>query len=221
MADRTPLSSAAARIPPGLQLATAYAWRLLLLAGAGLVVLLLLARVSVVVLPVIGALFLAALRDPIARRLRATPLPNWVGALVLVLATLAVVVGVALLVVPAFVAQLGAVNFNVTQGIQEVQKFAVRQLPVSQAEFNGALSRGFNALQSRVGGLAGRVLGAVELAAQLAVQAVAVLFLLFFFLKDGGRFHAWLRRVAPEGRQSIVENLLPGCGAPCAPTCWG
>ena len=76
MADPRPDTSTAELVPLGLRRAAAYAWRVLLLLAAAALVVYVLARLQQVVLPVIAALLLAALVDPLARRLRATRLPN-------------------------------------------------------------------------------------------------------------------------------------------------
>jgi len=209
MSDPRPAPFPAQRVPPGLRLATAYAWRLLLLAGAGYVVLLILVRLQVVVLPLIAAVLVTALLDPIARRLRATRMPNWAAATVLVLGTIAALGALGLLIVPELIGQLSAVDFNVRRGIQQVESFLVDRLPVSQRELEAGVSRAFGSLQSRIGSLAGRVIGAATFAVQVVLQAFAAVFLLFFFLKDGSRFYGWLRDVVPERRRGVVEELLP------------
>lgn len=209
MPESTPPSPAADLVPGGLRRASAYAWRVLLLVGVAALVLWLIARLRVVVLPVIAALLLAALVEPVAGRLRSTRLPDWIVAVVTLLGLIALLVGVNLLIVPEVVGQLRAVNFNVVQGLREVERFVLDVLPVSENQLERSLGEAFGAVQSGVAGVAGQVLGAAGVALELLIGALVTLFLLFFFLKDGPRFYRWLRAVVPESRRRNVEELVP------------
>lgn len=209
MPESTPPTPAADLVPGGLRRASAYAWRVLLLVGAGALVLWLIARLRVIVLPVLAALLLAALVEPVAGRLRRTRLPDWVVAVVTLLGLLALLVGINLLVVPEVVGQIRAVNLNVTQGLREIERFVLSVVPVSENQLERTLSQSFRAVQSEVAGLAGQVVGAAGVAVEVAVGALMTLFLLFFFVKDGPRFYGWLRAVVPESRRHHVEELVP------------
>ncbi len=209
MSSSTPPTPAADLVPGALRRASAYAWRLLLLVGAAALVLWLIARLRVVVLPVLAALLLAALVEPVARRLRRTRLPDWIVAGLTLLGLLALIVGVNLLVVPEVVGQFRTVNLNVTQGLKEIERFLLSVFPVSENQLERTLSQAFRAVQSEVAGLAGQVVGAAEVALELLVGALVTLFLLFFFIKDGPRFYRWLRAAVPESRRRNVEELVP------------
>jgi predicted PurR-regulated permease PerM len=209
MPEPPPPSPTAALVPLGLRRATAYTWRLLLLIGAALLVLYVLSRLRAVVLPVIAALLLAALVDPVARRLRATPLPNWVAALTVLLGLVLVFAAVGLLIVPEVIGQIREVNINLTQALQRIERFVIRWFPVSEAQFEQGLRDAFATVRSSVAGILTQLVGVAGLAAQVVIGAIVTLFLLFFFVKDGPRFYHWLRAVAPEGAQRHVEELLP------------
>ncbi len=209
MPESTPPTPAADLVPGGLRRASAYAWRVLLLVGAAVLVLWVIARLRVVVLPVIAAVLLAALVEPVARRLRSTKLPDWIVALVTLLGLLALIVGLNLLVVPEVVGQIRAVNLNVAQGLREIERFVLSVFPVSENQLERRLGEAFGAVQSGIASLAGQVLGAAGLAVELVIGVLVTLFLLFFFLKDGPRFYRWLRAAVPESRRPNVEELVP------------
>ncbi|HEV2772601.1 MAG TPA: AI-2E family transporter [Thermoleophilaceae bacterium] len=209
MSAPTPPSPAADLVPGGLRRASAYAWRVLLLVGAAAIVLWLIARLRVVVLPVLAALLLAALVEPVARRLRRTRLPDWIVAAVTLIGLIALLVGISLLVVPGVVGQIKTVNLNVTQGLREIERFVLSVFPVSEAQLERTLRGAFRAVQSGVADLAGQAVGAAGVALEVVVGALVTLFLLFFFVKDGPRFYRWLRAVVPESRRRNVEELVP------------
>jgi len=201
--------SSAELVPIGLRRASAYAWRLLLLLGVAVLVVWVLVRLQSVVLPVVTALLLAALLDPLARRLRATPLPNWAVALTVLLALLAVLAIAGLIIVPQVIGQIRTVNFNVAAGVETIQRFVLDTFPISQAQLERGISSAFDRIQSGITGLAGQVVGFAGVAAELVIGLFVTLFLLFFFVKDGPRAYAWMRAVAPESRRRNVEELLP------------
>jgi putative heme transporter len=193
----------------GLRRAAGYAWRILLLIAAAALVLWVLARVRVVVLPIVAALLIAALFDPLAARLRPTRLPDALVATLVLLAVLAVFAVAGLLIVPEVIGQLSEVNINVNRGLEKIQAFVLDKLPVSRSQIQEALNQGFSTIQSRIGDIAGSVFGAAGVAVEAVFQAFVTLFLLFFFVKDGPRFYRWLKRAVPESRVRDVEELLP------------
>jgi predicted PurR-regulated permease PerM len=207
--EQTSRPPAAELVPAWLRRAGAYSWRILLLLGAAALVLWVLARVRVVVVPVVAALLIAALFDPLARRLRPTRLPDSLVALAVLLAVLLVFAVAGLLIVPEVVGQLSEVNINVNKGLERIQSFVLNTFPVSRTQIDEALSQGFSTIQSRIGDIAGSVFGAAGVAVEAVFQAFVTLFLLFFFVKDGPRFYRWLKRAVPESRVRDVEELLP------------
>lgn len=202
-------TSAAELVPLGLRRASAFAWRVLLLIAAAVLLVWVLIQTQVVVLPVIAALLLTAFVEPATRRLRARRLPDWAVGLIALLAVVALFAGVGLLIVPEVVGQISQVNLNLNQGIRRIQDFVLQTFPVSQSQVEQGISKAFNTLQSSIGNVATQVLGAAGAVVGLLLQIFVTLFLFFFFVKDGPRFYRWLRAAAPPSRRRNVEELLP------------
>ncbi len=202
-------TSAAELVPLGLRRASAFAWRVLLLIAAAVLLVWVLIQTQAVVLPVIAALLLTAFVEPVTRRLRARRLPDWAVGLIALLAVAALFAGVGLLIVPEVVGQISQVNLNLNQGIRRIQDFVLQTFPVSQSQVEQGISKAFNTLQSSIGNVATQVLGAAGAVVGLLLQIFVTLFLFFFFVKDGPRFYRWLRAAAPSSRRRNVEELLP------------
>jgi predicted PurR-regulated permease PerM len=202
-------TSAAELVPLGLRRASAFAWRVLLLIAAAVLLVWVLIQTQAVVLPVIAALLLTAFVEPGTRRLRARRLPDWAVGLIALLAVAALFAGVGLLIVPEVVGQISQVNLNLNQGIQRIQDFVLQTFPVSQSQVEQGISEAFSTLQSSIGNVATQVLGAAGAVVGLLLQIFVTLFLFFFFVKDGPRFYRWLRAAAPSSRRRNVEELLP------------
>jgi putative heme transporter len=204
-----PPTSSPELVPLGLRRAAAYSWRLLLVLAVAVLVVFVLVRVQQVVLPIVAALLLAALLDPLARRLRRLGLPDWLVALTALLALLTVLAIAGLIIVPQVIGQIRTVNINVVEGVDKIQRFVLDTFPISQAQLERGISGAFDRIQSGITGLAGEVVGVAGLAAEVVVGLFVTLFLFFFFVKDGPRAYAWMRAVAPESRRRNVEELLP------------
>jgi len=73
-------------VPIGLERATAWSWRFLLIAAALAVGVFLIIQLSFVVVPLLIAVLLAALAAPLALGLRALKFPGWLATLTTVIA---------------------------------------------------------------------------------------------------------------------------------------
>lgn len=101
-----------------------FAWALLGIAGVLVLGWLLVTRLSVVVIPMLLALFPAALLVPTVDWLDRHRVPRPLATLLVVVAAVAVVGGVFALVVPAFLAQLPALTDSLTSAGNRLQTLA-------------------------------------------------------------------------------------------------
>lgn len=162
---------------------------LVLLVAAGVVV----RQLSLVVIPLVLALFPAALLEPAARLLKRLGAPPALAALATILGSLLILGAVVALIVPAVAAELPALTESAREGVDDL----------------------FRAAPFDVGGVedvmdaAGEQLGEAGNVADTAVQTATAIFqgfagllfglvVLFFYLKDGERIAA------------AVGDLLPG-----------
>lgn len=186
-------------VPAGLHVAAAWAWRLVLLVVAGYLVLRLVGILRVVVIPVVVALLLAALLEPVAGALRRRGMNRSLAAAVVLVSGLAVVFGVLGLIVQTFISQFGDLTTQVQGGLDEVQKWLAQgPLHVSQEQ----LSAGIENLQQRVtsnqSSLTSGALNTATTLAEVVTGFLLVLFTLFFFLRDGEQIWRFLCRLLPR-----------------------
>ena len=80
MVAARPVDLRPAQVPHGVDLAAAWAWRFLVIAGAGYLILRVLDFFMVIVLPVAIALLITALVSPVVRWMKRTGLPAGIGA---------------------------------------------------------------------------------------------------------------------------------------------
>lgn len=193
-----------AKVPVLLAGAAAWSWRLLVVGAAATMIVFVLIQLYVIVVPVILALFMAAVLEPLAARLRRK---GWPAAL----ATMAVFFG-ALAVFGLLVAWIGSavaeelsdVGNRVDEGLEEVRTWlqgdpfnlSPERLTRLEEDIKGSLSSGGS------GGLAKGARAVTEAFGGI----VLMLFTLFFVIKDGSRMADWFKeRIAPAQRDDAVE----------------
>ncbi len=192
------------RVQSALAAVTAVAWRLLVLAALLWLVAHLLGLLWVVVLPVVLALFVSTLLWPAAKFLRAHKWPPALASIAVVLAFLALVIGVGAVIIVPVATQVEDVTDGVSGGIESVQEWlAGPPLNLGDDQVGAALDEGLAKLQEKAGDIVGIVLGGVTTIGNALITLILILTLVFFYLKDGPRLLPWLeqqtgRRSAPH-----------------------
>jgi predicted PurR-regulated permease PerM len=187
-------------LPSGVRTAGAWALRIILFAAAAYVLLEILALLRVVVIPVVVALLLAALFEPVAASLRKRGMSRSLSAVLVLVAGLAIVFGGLGLIVQTFISQLDDLSTQVREGIDEVQTWLSRgPLHVSQTQLNDAIERMQSSVTSNQGALTSGALNTATTLGEVVAGFFLVLFTLFFFLRDGGQIWTFLCRMLPYG----------------------
>ena len=197
------------QVPYGVDLAAAWAWRFLVIAAAGYLILWLLAYFAVIAVPVAIALLIAALVSPLVRWMHRFGVPNGLGAGLVVLAGIGTV-GLLLTFVGAQVAS-GATDLSdsVVAGIDEIKNWLrTGPLNASESQINDTLSGLQEAVTSSTedGGVVTRTVEVGTAVGHIVAGLFVVLFSTYFFLADGERIWAWLVRLAPRAARERVDT---------------
>lgn len=158
------------------------------------VVALVLARLRIVVIPVVAALFVTAILSVPFRWLRARGAPPTLaalGAIVGFLIALAAAVG---LVVPSVVREFASLETGVRQGLGQVGAWLAQgPLGFSQQEIDRVVDRSLSGLGlGGTGGLVQGLLTGAVVAAEVLAGAVLAVVLAFFFVRDGPSMSRWV-----------------------------
>lgn len=193
-------SEAPPTVPPTFRAISEWVWRSLVI-GVGVVALLKLVSIlSEVVFPVIVALLLAALLDPLYSRLRIV-LPKALAAGVTVLGTLAAIIALFSFVGNQFATQLDDILGQMTEGLSETRDWVESTFDLEEGQITSWLAEQWagiaegdqlSTLAAQAGLTAGQVLTGFFLA----------MFSLFFFLYDGPGIWAWIVRLFPRGARA-------------------
>jgi predicted PurR-regulated permease PerM len=193
-----PQSTTLDGLPRGVRIAGAWAFRIILFIAAAYLLIRVIALLRVVVIPVVVALLLAALFQPVAAWLADRGLHRSLAAGLVLVTALIVVFGGLGLIVRTFIAQLGDLTAQVGNGVGEVQSWLARgPLHVSRAQMNDGLQQLQNAITDNRGALTSGALTTATTVGEVVVGFFLVLFTLFFFLRDGGQIWTFLCRLLP------------------------
>ncbi len=198
-----------AEVPHGVDLAAAWSWRLLVIAGAGWLLLQLLGFFSVLAVPVAIALLGSALVSPLVNRMAAGRVPRPLASGVVVLSGLASI-GLLLTFAGSQVAA-GASDLadSVVAGIDQVRNWLKSgPLNASDSQINDVLGRLQETITSSTGedGVVTRTVELGTALGHLVAGFFIVLFATYFFLADGERIWAWLVRIAPRAARERVDS---------------
>lgn len=191
-----------------LDRAAGFTWRaLVVLAGVAVAAWLLL-RLRIVLLPLLLALMLATVLQPVAAGARRRGAPPALAALAAMLLAGLVLAAALAAIVPSVVADADELSRGLTDAVDEIQEWLESgPFGVDPAELEGV--RGD--LRDAQGG-AGEIVRSgvstgVPIAVQILTQAILTVFFTFFVLKDGERMWAWVLDRAGRGRAATIDRI--------------
>jgi predicted PurR-regulated permease PerM len=177
----------------------AYAWAIIGITAVIVLVALIVSRLSIVVIPLIIALFPAAVLTPLALRLKARGLRDAMVAALLVVGTLLVISGIFTVLVPVVSGQFDDISEQITQGIEDLRAFLARgPFGLAPINLNDLIDQARENIQS-ADLLSSEAVGTLaERAGRFLTGLILFVLALFFYLKDGPLMSAWLRRQFPR-----------------------
>jgi putative heme transporter len=195
-------------VPRGLRVASAWAWRLLLLTVTGGVVLWVVAKLALVVVPLIIALLLSALLSPVVAWLRRVGLPGSLATALVVVTGIAAVAGTLTLVINEFVNGFPNLSKNASRGLLQVQDWLTTTGPLHLTPDQLAdLIRAVQLwLDRNRDSLTSGALSTATTLTHLLAGLFLVLFATFFFLRDGRRIVAFLVGLLPEPARDSMAS---------------
>lgn len=165
-----------------------------------------LSQVTVVVIPLVLALFPAAILVPITARLQRW-LPNGLAAITVLVGAIAILSGLVAVLAPSVADQLGGVADSAREGFDQAQAFLLSgPLGFDPIQVDELVDQAGEQLQ-QTDGVATGVLGAAAAVAQGLTGTAFLLVALFFYLKDGPKIAGFLRDLFPERFRPDVEEI--------------
>jgi len=194
-------------VPVGVRMAAAWSWRLLVITAVLAVVGLLIARLHLIVVPVVVALLLSAVAQPAAAWLARAGWPRPLAAATVVLGGLGLISLVVWLVVRAFRRGYGDLAASVRTGLDDARNWLVNgPLGLSQQQLDHAAASVRRSLSDNRDLLTSGALSTATTVGHVLTGVLLALFTTFFFVKDGRQIWLWITGLLPRRVRDRVDQ---------------
>jgi len=186
-------------VTPAVRGLAAWSWRFLVIVAATGVLIIGLIQVKTVVIPVLVAALIAALLAPVVDWLAKHRVPRALGALVAMLAAVAVIGALLTVAGAGITSGIQDLSQTAWQGLQDIITwFTSGPLQISESDINSYLDQARQALESNAQTILSGALSVGTTVGNVVAGLLIALFCLFFFLKDGELIWSWLVRLFPR-----------------------
>ena len=202
-----PSNFSRAQVPWAVDMAAAWAWRFLVIVAAGYVIVWVLARFSVITIPLVVALLFAALGTPFVDLLQRVGLNRKLASALTVLGGLAT-----LSLLLTFVGQQIAQGFSdlsqqVVDGLGQIRIWLQEgPLQASESQISDAIAEAQRAIGSSTEQIITRVTEVGTALTFIVAGFFIALFATFFFMADGARIWAWVVRLFPRAARTRADS---------------
>ncbi len=210
-AHHPPLTDAPAveddTVTPGMRIAAAWSWRFVVVVAALAVIFYALSYLSEIAIPVTVALLLCALLNPAKRFLIARGWKPGLSSTVVFVGGLLVVAGVITLVIEQFAAGSAELADRTAAGLDQVQSWLVTgPFKVSQDQIDSVVTSIKQAVVDNREAVTSGAVSTATSVGRVVTGLVLVMFILFFFLRDGKKIWDWLVGLAPRRARPRIHG---------------
>ncbi|WP_251450414.1 AI-2E family transporter [Microbacterium sp. Marseille-Q6648] len=205
--SRVVSSEIGATVPRGLRIATAYSWRLLVVAAAAAVAIWLIIQLKLLVIPLLIAILITALLSPGFGWMLRHRVPRWLAIVVSVLTTLAVVSGLMWLVIWQVTREWPSVSERTVEAVAEFRQYLIQgPLHLTAGQIDDLLGQAWSLIQEQAGVLWSGALAIGTTIGHVATGALLTLFILLTLLADGAGIWRWSTRLFPRRARPAVDG---------------
>jgi predicted PurR-regulated permease PerM len=210
-----PANTDDASVEPVVRKTAAWAWRLLVILAAGVVFLWVVARLEIIVVPVLLALMISALLVPAVDWLDRRGLPRGGAVALVLLGGFALLGGVLTFVITQFVVGLPDLTEQVTRSIDTTRKWLIEgPAHLRSEQITNAGNAAIQALHNNQAKLTSGALSTAATLTEMLTAAVLVLFTLIFFLYGGRNIWQYVTKIVPvDVRDRVREAGRAGYGS--------
>lgn len=197
---------ASAELPLGIRVAAAWSWRLIVVVLAVAGVFWLIVQVRIIVIPVIIAILLTALLQPIVNYAQRIGLPRWFGVISALIVFIASVSLLVALIVSQLRSGLGDLATRSTRAWNDFLVWLETALGISGDEINGYIDQLVQTIQDHQSEIWSGALAVTTTAGQFVTGTLLTLFALIFLLIDGRRIWFWVLGFLPRRAHAPVDT---------------
>jgi putative heme transporter len=185
-------------VEPIVRKTAAWAWRLLVILVALVALLWVIARLEIIVVPLLLALMLSALLVPAVDWLDRRGTPRGGAVALVILAGFAVLGGILTFVISQFVVGLPDLVNQVTRSIDSAKKWLIEgPLHLSRQQIDNAGNAAIQALQNNQAKLTSGALSTAATVTEILTAALLMFFTLIFFLYGGRNIWQYVTKIFP------------------------
>ena len=194
-----------AQVPYGVDLAAAWSWRFLVIIGAVGVVLWMASQVTLVLVPVFAALFVAALVAPLVQSM-ANVIPRGLATLLVVVTLLGVVVLMLVFATQQVVQGSNDLADQVVRGLDQIRTWLQDgPLHATDKQIDDSIKSMQDVVLSSNQELVGRVQEVGTAISHIVAGFFIALFSTYFFLADGHKIWLWVVRIFPRAARERAD----------------
>lgn len=204
---RTVSSDLSPAVPAALRQATAYSWRLLVIAAAVGVVIWVVIQLKLLVIPLLVAILVTALVWPAFSFLLRHRWPHWLAIVVTLLGTIAIISGLLWLAVWQITREFGSVRARTVDAVSQFRQYLIDgPLHLSAQQIDDGLRQASTFLQEQAEVLWTGALAIGTTIGHVATGLLLTLFILLCLLADGGGIWRWTTRLFPRVARPAVDG---------------
>ena len=201
------VDNAAVELPLGVRLAAAWSWRLIVIGVAVAAMLWLIVQVRIIVIPLVIAILLTALLQPIVGFFERRGWPRWLGIITALIALFASVAILVTLIVTQLRRGLGDLATRSTQAWHDfVHWIEGAPFGLSADQVNGFIEQIIHTIESHQSEIWSGALAVTTTAGQVVTGALLTLFSLIFLLIDGKRIWYWVLGFLPRRAHAPTDT---------------
>lgn len=200
------VDNAAVELPLGVRVAAAWSWRLILIGVAVAALVWLIVEVRIIIIPVVIAILLTALLQPIVDFFLRRGLPRWLGVVTALLALFASVALLVTLIVTQLRSGLSDITSRSTRAWQDFLAWIEQgPLGLSAEQVDDFIAQVVHTIEDHQSEIWSGALAVTTTAGQLVTGALLVLFSLIFLLLDGRRIWYWVLGFLPARAHAPID----------------
>ncbi|OBA64372.1 AI-2E family transporter [Mycobacterium sp. 1100029.7] len=210
-----PANTDDASVEPLVRKTAAWSWRLLVILAAAVSFFWVVAKLEVIVVPVLLALMMSALLVPVVDWLNRRGLPRGGAVALVLLGGFALLGGILTFVITQFVVGLPDLTEQVSRSIDTTRRWLIEgPAHLRSEQITNAGNAAIQALHNNQSKLTSGALSTAATITEMLTAAVLVLFTLIFFLYGGRNIFSYVTRLFPaDVRDRVMEAGRAGYGS--------
>lgn len=200
-------TSGSTGVAPGMRLAAAWSWRILVVAAVIALLVFLVVQLRLIVIPLLISVLVSALLKPVVDFLVRHRWPKGLAIALALVGTIAAVSGLIFLAISQITSQFASVQARTLAAYDDFKGFLLASpLHITQTQLNDFIAQAFDSLQQDSQVLLSGALSIGSTLGHVATGVFLTLFCLLFMLIDGRTIWRWTVGVFPKGARPAVDS---------------